>query len=144
MSFEQLSLVHLVATGFMVGLIWTIHAVHYPLFALVPEPYQPFQEAHMRRISWLLVAPWGIEVLSAAGLVVLAEQSDERALAVVGLGLVGAIVAVTGLLAAPAHGRLRERFDADQHDHLMRVDLIRTLLWSARGGVALAIAWIAG
>jgi len=141
LDFEQLVLVHLLATGFMVGLIWTIHAVHYPLFAYVAEPYAPFQAEHMRRITWLLVLPWGVEVLSAAVLVLVADGGAERALALVGMGLVVAIVAVTGLLAAPAHGRLLDRFDADEHCTLMRVDLARTLLWSLRGCVALAIAW---
>ena len=139
-DFEQLAMVHLLATGCMVGLIWTIHAVHYPLFAFVPEPYAPFQAEHMRRISWLLVIPWGVEVVSAFGLVVLAEGGWNRLLAWIGGGLALAIVSVTGLLAAPAHGRLLERFDVDEHRSLMRIDLIRTLLWTARGGIALLIA----
>lgn len=143
LEFEHLALVHLLATGFMVGLIWTIHAVHYPLFALVPEPYEPFQREHMRRITWLLVLPWGLEVVTALGLVLVADTGAQRAWALVGAALVVAIVAVTGGLAAPAHGRLLEHFDRAEHRHLMRVDLLRTLLWTARGVVALAIAWIA-
>lgn len=54
-----------------------------------------------------------------------------------------AIVAITGLMAAPAHGRLLERFDAAEHKQLMRADLVRTVLWTARSGVALAIALLA-
>ncbi len=138
--FEQLALLHLLATGFMVGLIWTIHAVHYPLFAFVPEPYEPFQSEHMRRITMLLVIPWGAEVLTALGLFLTAETAAQRTWSLIGGGLVVAIVAVTGLLAAPAHGRLLERFDAGEHRTLMRVDLLRTLLWTARGVVALVIA----
>jgi hypothetical protein len=142
-EFEQLALIHLLATGFMVGLIWTIHAVHYPLFAFVPEPYEPFQSEHMRRISTLLVIPWGVEVVTAFWLVLAGDPGQQRAWALVGGALVVAIVGVTGLLAAPAHGRLLERFDAAQHRHLMRVDLVRTLLWTARGAVAVILAWIA-
>lgn len=138
--FEQLALLHLLATGFMVGLIWTIHAVHYPLFAFVPEPYEPFQSEHMRRITMLLVVPWGVEVFTALGLFLTAETDAQRAWSLIGGGLVIAIVAVTGLLAAPAHGRLLERFDEQEHRQLMRVDLLRTLLWTARGAVALVIA----
>lgn len=140
-GFEELALIHLVATGFMVGLIWTIHAVHYPLFAFVPEPYAPFQAEHMRRITVLLVVPWGLEVFTALGLFLTAETGQQRFWSVVGGGLVVAIVAVTGLAAAPAHGRLLETFDARQHQHLMRVDLLRTLLWTARGVVAVVLAF---
>lgn len=133
-------MVHLLATGFMVGLIWTIHVVHYPLFALVPEPYEPFQSEHMRRITKLLVIPWGVEVFTALGLFLTADTDGQRLWALVGGALVVAIVAVTGLLAAPAHGRLLEHFDAEEHRRLMRVDRVRTLLWTARGAVAIGIA----
>lgn len=138
--FEQLAIIHLVATGFMVGLIWTIHVVHYPLFAFVPEPYEPFQAEHMTRITKLLVLPWGVEVFTALGLFLTAEPGGQRVLSLLGGALVVVIVAVTGLLAAPAHGRLLNRFDAGEHQRLMRVDLLRTLLWTARGAVAVAIA----
>ncbi len=142
LDFEQLAVVHLAATGFMVGLIWTIHVVHYPLFAFVPEPYQPFQGEHMKRISRLLVAPWGIEVLSALGLFLLADNGAQRFWSLVGGALVVAIVGVTGLLAAPAHGRLLERFDEGELRTLLRVDLVRTLLWTARGVVAIVLVFL--
>lgn len=138
--FEQLAMVHLLATGFMVGLIWTIHVVHYPLFALVPEPYEPFQSEHMRRITRLLVIPWGIEIFTALGLFLTADTAGQRLWSLVGGVLVIGVVGVTGLLAAPAHGRLLERFDEAEHQRLMRADLVRTLLWTARGAVALGIA----
>ncbi|MEM9563645.1 MAG: DUF1772 domain-containing protein [Actinomycetota bacterium] len=139
MSFALLAAVHLAATGFMVGLMWTIHVVHYPLFALVNEPYRPFQEAHMARISRLLVVPWGVEVVSAAVLVLAAPSGSDRLLALVGLALVGAVLAITAFGAAPLHGRLVERFDDDLHHRLLQVDLVRTLLWTARLGPALAL-----
>lgn len=132
MPFEMVALVHLAATGFMAGLIWTIHVVHYPLFALVNEPYQPFQQAHMSRISRLLVLPWGVEVVSAAILVFAAPAGAERFLALVGLALVGVILLITAVGAAPIHGRLVDRFDQDLLAALLRVDRLRVLVWTAR------------
>lgn len=139
LTFETLAIVHLAATGFMVGLIWTIHVVHYPLFALVNEPYRPFQEAHMARITALLVVPWGIEVISAALLVLAAPAGSATAIALAGMGLIGVLVAITGLGAAPIHGRLVERFDADLHRRLLRVDRVRALLWTVRLAPAVAL-----
>lgn len=139
LSFETLAIVHLAATGFMVGLIWTIHVVHYPLFALVNEPYRPFQEAHMARITALLVLPWGIEVVSAALLILAAPRGSATTIAVLGVGLVGLLVAITGLGAAPIHGRLVEQFDADLHRRLLRVDRVRALLWTVRLAPATAL-----
>lgn len=131
-SFDTIAVVHLAATGFMVGLIWTIHVVHYPLFSLVNEPYRPFQEAHMSRITALLVVPWGIECLSAAALVMTADAGSQRSLSLAGLALVVAVVVVTGLGAAPIHGKLVDAYDDTLHRRLMRVDLVRALLWTAR------------
>lgn len=131
-SFDTIAVVHLAATGFMVGLIWTIHVVHYPLFSLVNEPYRPFQEAHMSRITGLLIVPWGAETLSAAALVMTADAGSQRSLSLVGLALVVAVVLVTGLGAAPIHGKLVDAYDEALHSRLMRVDLVRALLWTAR------------
>jgi len=65
---RTLIVVHCAATLFMVGLIWTIHYVHYPLFAYVGETtYVDFQDAHVERIGRLLFAPWLIEAVTLAG-----------------------------------------------------------------------------
>ena len=49
---RTLLVIHLAATLFMVGLIWTIHYVHYPLFANVGEPaYVGFQASLVARIG---------------------------------------------------------------------------------------------
>lgn len=138
-SFETLTIVHLAATGFMVGLIWTIHVVHYPLFALVNEPYRPFQEAHMARITGLLIVPWGAEVLSAGALVFRAPAGTATTVSVAGVVLIGVLVALTGLGAAPIHGRLVEHFDDVLHHRLLRVDRVRAVLWTGRLGLA---AWL--
>lgn len=139
MSVELLAVIHLAATGFMAGLIWTIHVVHYPLFALVNEPYRPFQEAHMTRITGLLLVPWGVEVLSAGALVLAAPAGSARVLALVGGALVVVIVGLTGLGAAPIHGRLVERFDPDELGRLLRVDRLRVVAWTVRLGMAAAL-----
>ncbi len=135
------ALAHLAATGFMVGLIWTIHVVHYPLFRLVGEPYRPYQDEHMSRITRLLLLPWGIEVLTALWLFVSARDEISFGLRLGGLVLVAFIVAVTGGLAAPRHGELLDAFDADVHRRLMRADAVRTWLWTAR--LVLAVMMVA-
>ncbi len=141
-EFDKLAIIHLGVTGFMVGLMWTIHVVHYPLFALVNEPYRPFQEAHMSRITGLLALPWALEVLTAVGLLIAASAGQQRTLAIVGLVLVGIVLAVTALGAAPIHGQLVDEFDPDLHRRLLQVDLARTLVWSGRLIVAGWLVWI--
>ena len=136
-------LIHLVATWFMVGLIWTIHFVHYPLFAEVGEAtYVAFQNAHVDRIGKVLLVPWAAEGIAAAVILLFAVTTRDRRLlppAVIGAIAMGVILLISGFWSAPAHAELADGFDAAVHDRLMNADLVRTLAWTARG---LAAVWI--
>tara|TARA_B100000085_G_scaffold37956_1_gene31081 strand:+ start:1517 stop:2071 length:555 start_codon:yes stop_codon:yes gene_type:complete len=135
--------VHAAATMAMVGLIWTVQVVHYPLFESVgAEAYPNYQSRHIDRIGAVLVVPWGLEGLSIVALLVLARERTMRVLAVAGAALMGLILLVTMIWAAPVHGELLDGFDPEQHDTLMVSNLVRTLLWTARGGVAMAMVWV--
>ncbi len=127
----------------MVGMIWTIHLVHYPLFAEVgPESYVNFQSEHVERIGRLLLAPWLIEGVTLLVLLwfVLAGKRREIAIPILVSAVAMAVVLViSGFWSAPAHGDLADGFDAVVHDRLMAANLIRALAWSIRGVCA---AWI--
>ena len=93
----------------------------------------------MTRITGLLLVPWGVEVLSAGALVLAAPAGTARVVALLGVLLVVLIVGLTGLGAAPIHGRLVERFDEAELGRLLRVDRLRVLAWTARLVVAAAL-----
>jgi len=134
--------VHALSTWFMVGMIWTIHVVHYPLFEFVGnDTYQTFQAKHVDLIGRLLIAPWLIEGLSALSLV-LCLSGNLRKLALVGAVLMLAIMALSAFVSAPAHGALSDGFDLSTHSDLMLGNLIRSILWTARGCVAAALLWL--
>ena len=128
----------------MVGLIWTIHFVHYPLFADVGDAtYVAFQAAHVDRIGKLLLVPWAVEGVTAAAILLVALTTRDRRLlppAVIGAVAMGVVLLVSGFWSAPAHGELADGFDPDVHRRLMNADLVRTLAWTVRGFTA---AWIA-
>lgn len=131
---------HLVVTWFMVGLIWTIHVVHYPLFSKVGDTtYLDFQAAHVDRIGRLLAVPWAVEGLAAAAILLAATTSQGRSFlvpATIGALAMGVVLVVSGFWSAPAHGQLADGFDPDVHDRLMAADLVRALAWTIRGGCA--------
>lgn len=134
---------HAVATLVMVGLIWTVQGVHYPLFENVgADAYPDYQSRHVDQIGYVLALPWSLEGVSIAALLVLAKGGTMRILAIVGAALMGLILVVTAIWAAPVHGELLDGFDAEQHDTLMTSNLIRSLLWTARGAVATAMVWL--
>ncbi len=134
--------VHVAATMAMVGLMWTVHLVHYPLFAKVgTDAYPAYQADHIDRIGVVLVLPWGLEGAAIVALLALGWRNRIRPLAIVGAVLMVLILFVTAVWAAPVHGELLDGFDVEQHDTLMNANLVRTLLWTARGGVAIAMVW---
>lgn len=141
---EIVVLVHLVATWFMVGLIWTIHFVHYPMFPLVgQDEYPAFQAEHVERIGRVLLVPWAVEGICVAALLVLVLRGQYRRLGVpvvIGAGAMAVILGISAFFSAPAHGQLADGFDAAVHSDLMLADLFRTLAWTVRGAIAVWIA----
>ena len=134
---RALVIAHMASTLFMVGLIWTIHYVHYPLFAHVGEStYIAFQSEHVNRIGKLLLLPWlteGITLLGVLALAFLGNRRDLRLPAFLnGVGMAIALV-ISGVWSAPAHGELADGFDADVHQRLMNANLVRTLAWTLCG-----------
>lgn len=134
---RSLFIVHLASTLFMVGLIWTIHVVHYPLFADVGEStYIEFQAEHVDRIGKLLLLPWLTEGVTLLGVLLLAFFGSRRDLRLPaflnGLGMAIALI-ISGVWSAPAHGELADGFDAAVHDRLMNANLVRTLAWTLCG-----------
>ncbi len=134
--------VHAISTWFMVGMIWTIHIVHYPLFESVgDQTYEAFQAKHLDLIGRLLLAPWLIEGLSAL-LLLFFLSGNLRKIAVVGALLMVSIMALSAFVSAPAHGELTGGFDSDVHSDLMLGNLIRSFLWTARGSLAAVVLWV--
>ena len=132
----------------MVGLIWTIHYVHYPLFAHVGEStYMAFQSEHVNRIGKLLLLPWlpieGITLLGVLIAVARFPRESPRSSSfpsafLNGVGMAIALV-ISGVWSAPAHGDLADGFDAAIHDQLMTANLVRTFAWTLSGVCAV---WI--
>lgn len=137
---RALLLTHAGATLGMVGLIWTVQVVHYPLFDGVGADAFPSYEArHSSAIGRLLILPAGLEVITAATLVVVRPPGVPMWL-VLGAGAVLAgIWIMTALVQAPAHGLLSDGFDAAVHRRLVDSNWWRTIGWSVRGVAALAM-----
>jgi hypothetical protein len=128
--------VQVVTTLFLVGLIWTIQSVSYPLFALVPASgAAAYHAEHMRRITPLVAPPMFLEVL-CAGLLLLVYPGF---LPWLGVLLLLIIWLSTALLQVPAHGELAERFDPLVAHRLVQSNWLRTIAWTVRGVVAVAM-----
>ena len=136
--------VHLAATAAMTGLIWFVQVVHYPLFASVGEPQFVAYEASHRWRTSLVVGPlMGLETFTALILVVSPPAGQGRTLALVGVALLAVIHASTVLLQIPRHTELSEAHDHAAIRRLVRSNWVRTVGWSARGVLAVAMLVVA-
>ncbi|MDX2163710.1 MAG: hypothetical protein SF162_20505 [bacterium] len=146
---KLLLLVHTAATLFMTGAIFIVQIVHYPLFRFVgADAFPAYQAAHMDAIT-LVVGP--AMLLEAITGLLLAGAVGTNApftgvgalLAWVGLGLIGVAWLVTMCISVPQHSQLMGGFDSGVHAALVASNWIRTLAWTARAGIVLALLWIA-
>jgi len=129
-------LVHLVATLIMVGIIWMVHWVHYPLMAHTgPTQSAMYQRQHVRRMGPLVIPVMLTELISSVAIC----MNHPTPSAWTALALLIAIWAVTGLSSVPAHEELSRGFHEASHRKLMTSNAIRTALWTARGVLAAAM-----
>jgi len=132
-------LVQLASTLFMVGLIWFVQIVHYPLFAAVPESASAaYERAHTERTTWVVIVPMIVELGSAIWLATL--PGEDRAARYWGVALVGVVWASTFFLQVPMHEKLTAGFDASAHARLVLTNWVRTVAWTLRGGLVLYLA----
>jgi hypothetical protein len=137
---EIVLLVHLAATVFMVGVIWFVQIVHYPLFGRVgADGFAWYSTAHSRLTGFVVGPPMLVEAATAFALVVRPPQGVPFSLISIGLVLLGVIWLSTALLQSPQHTVLGRGFRPASHRFLVRTNWIRTALWTVRG---LLVLWM--
>ncbi len=133
-------LTNLVATFFMVGLIWFVQVVHYPLFGQVGRPgFVEYELAHSRLTSLVVIPPMLIELLTTVILVLARPMGMRRGEALLGGVLLAVIWGSTFLLQVPRHGQLASGFDGGAHAALVATNWVRTVAWSLRGALLLRV-----
>lgn len=140
-----LLLLHAAATLYMVGLIWFVQLVHYPLAAQVgDDAFATYQQAHMSRTSLAVGPPMLVEA-TTTGLLLVTRPPGVPAWALwTGAMLLVGIWASTALLQVPLHQGLLQGHDPARLRQLVHSNWLRTVTWTARGGLATALimwAW---
>ena len=131
-------LANLSTTLFMVGVIWFVQVVHYPLFSRVGgEGFALYSEVHSRLTTYVVGPPMLAEAATALLLVFRRPAEIPSWSALVGLALVGMIWASTALLQVPRHTALGSGFDRAALSGLVLTNWLRTVAWSVRGALVL-------
>jgi hypothetical protein len=141
-SMKHVLLANAASTWVMVGVIWVIQLVHYPLFARVGgATFAGYHAAHTQLITLIVLPAMLVELLTTLALLAGESPLVPRGEALVGAALVAVAWASTGLIQVPQHGQLGAGFDPEIHGALVRGNWIRTLAWTARG--LLVAGWLA-
>ncbi|MGE0825959.1 MAG: hypothetical protein AB7P18_28025 [Candidatus Binatia bacterium] len=124
----------------MVGLIWFVQIVHYPLFAQVGMNLFPaYETAHNRLTTWVVGPPMLVEGVTAIGLLLYKPDGISSGLVWCGLMLLLAIWASTAFLQVPQHDILTRGFDGEAHRFLVTSNWLRTIAWTLRGVLVLVM-----
>ena len=124
----------------MFGVIWIVQIVHYPLMRFVSgAQFAGFETEHRTRISWV-VGP----LMAVEGVCVLAFLFSPPAglpwwLPWAGAGIEAIAIGTTVFVSAPLHERLNAHFDQATLDRLIATNWVRTVAWTGRAAVAIAM-----
>lgn len=118
----------------MVGVIWFVQVVHYPLLSVVPvDSASSVAVEHQRRTGWVVMLPMTIEGVTT--LLLLAMVPDGVAWFVPWLAGIPLAVALlsTVLLSVPRHARMAAHPDETVGRELVSTNWVRTIAWTIRG-----------
>jgi len=128
---------HAALAWYMVGLIWFVQVVHYPLMAQIPEDVFVGYEHRHTHFTSFVTAP--VMVLELGTAIWLAWQMDQlvwfwwsNVLAVVLLWV------STFFIQVPLHEKLSASYDLRTIRKLVQSNWIRTVIWTVKG---LGLAW---
>jgi hypothetical protein len=130
--------VHLALTAAYAGFQWTVRALVYPQFALVPMAAFPvYERRHQQRITWVVGPLFAGQGVTTPWL--LADRPDGTPLTpvLVGAACLAVVLTATALGAVPLHRRLGEAWEGAAHRRLLRVDTVRAVAATAGTSAAL-------
>ncbi len=131
-------LLHTAVTGALVGLIWTVQLVIYPMFSQIgTDAFRSYHARYMMRIGFVVAPLMFAELGTAALLIYLGERSLWFLMSLLLLAL---IWLSTWCLQIPLHLRLEYGFDGTTQEKLVRSNWLRTAAWSMRVLCLLALA----
>ena len=126
----------------MVGVIWFVQVVHYPLFQRVgTDQFAEYERHHQRLTTFIVLPPMVTELLTAILLCLRRPEVIPPWLPAAGLVLVVIIWLLTFTVQVPQHGELARGYDEQIARRLVAGNWYRTWAWTIRG---VLVMWMAG
>jgi hypothetical protein len=133
---DLLFLTQFASTLIMVGVIWFVQVIHYPLYDRVGrDGFARYERSHQNLTGWVVIPPMLLELLTTLAMLWSHPAGVEAWVAYLGLALLAVVWASTFLLQVPAHRRLADRFESAAYRRLVRTNWVRTVAWTLRGAL---------
>lgn len=139
---ETVLLINAAVTLYMVGVIWLVQLVLYPLKDRIDAgQFVEYQQFSTSRTTWVVAPPMLIEAATSLHLCAFKPEQVPGWLIWTGLALVLVNWVSTAALQVPCHDALARGFDAATHRRLVSTNWIRTIAWTLRGVLTLSMLW---
>ncbi len=134
------------ASAAMCGLIWFVQVVHYPLFARTDTTHSPdYADENQRRTAPVVLPPMLVEAVTATLIAITPPPAIGWPAALAGLAMVAVLWLSTLLVQMPLHAQLKHAGHTPATvAALVQSNWLRTILWSARGLLAIWMLHVAG
>ena len=122
---------HVLSALYMMGLIWFVQVVHYPLMRAVPsDDFVQYENLHTQKTGWVTAPVMLIELGTGVWLCLFAGEAS----VFWGINLCGVILlwASTFFIQVPLHNQLSIAWSKQNIDRLVRSNWIRTILWTIK------------
>ena len=124
----------------MFGVIWVMQVVHYPLMRFASgEQFARFETEHQTRISWVVGPLMAVEGLCVLAFLFAPPAGLPGWLPWAGAGAEAIAIGTTAFVSAPLHEQLNAHFDEATLHRLVATNWIRTIAWTCRAGLAIAM-----
>jgi hypothetical protein len=128
----------------MVGLIWFVQVVHYPLFAHVGERrFGTYHRLHTQLTGRVVGPPMLLEAVTGVLLVWFGPDGVPPSLVALSLSLLAVVWVSTFRLQVPRHRSLASARSGPDIRGLVATNWIRTVAWTLRAGLVSAMVYLA-
>jgi hypothetical protein len=133
-------MLHLAGSFMLTGIVWWVQIITYPLIKETPEAvFKHVHRIYMRRVGWIAAPLMLLEMTTSILLIFFPPPLVPHALLLINFGLIVLVWLVSTLILLPIHQRLSIGHPAHDVQHLIKMNWIRTSLWSVKG---ILVIWI--
>ena len=126
--------IQLFSTLAMVGLIWFVQVVHYPMFENVgANDFGKYSEIHQAKTSFVVIPFMIAEIATAFALLFIKLPGIPSWQWIVAAILLVIVWSSTFFVQVPLHAKLSSGYDLTTIRTLVNTNWIRTICWSIRG-----------